>query len=110
MEPNLRDTPLRRFNTFWWGLGLFFVFAIAAVAIGLMSTDEPTDLEKMRGKARMDTYRTITEQQLIERDSYKELEDGKVQVKPTDVFGLPKQIGILDGPRSSETPHNKKFD
>jgi hypothetical protein len=32
-----------------------------------------------------------------------------VQVKPEDVFGLGKQMGLLDGPKPSEQKHGKQF-
>lgn len=43
MEPNLRDTPLRRFNTFWWAFGLFVMFAVALCAYRCFCMDELDD-------------------------------------------------------------------
>ncbi len=43
---NYRDTPLARFSTFWWGLGLLFIAFAAVIALRLVSTDEVTDLEQ----------------------------------------------------------------
>jgi len=110
MEPNLRDTPLRRFNTFWWGLGLFSVFAIAAFGVRLFTSDEPSEVDLLAGKERIENRRAITAEQLAERDAYKDLGEGKVQVKPSDVFGLAKEMKLLEGPTASKAPHNRKFD
>ena len=52
MERNLRDTPLRRFSTFWWGLGLFVVFAIASFFIRGCVHGEKNDVDTARGKER----------------------------------------------------------
>ncbi len=43
---NYRDTPLARFSTFWWGLGLLFIALAAVIALRFVSTDEVTDLEQ----------------------------------------------------------------
>ncbi|MFC4992996.1 hypothetical protein [Rubritalea tangerina] len=110
MEPNLRDTPLRRFNTFWWGLALFLAFAIAAVIVKGFVADERIDAETERGKERTEIYNKIVGQQLDERNSYKDNGDGTVKVKPEDVFGLGKEMGLLDGPKASDKKHNKQFD
>lgn len=89
---------------------MFVVFAVSAFAVRLLNTDEKTDLEKAAGKQRTEIFRTVTAEQLAERDAYKEVGEGKVQVKPSDVFGLAKEMGLLDKPKASSNPHNKKFD
>ncbi|GAA5494635.1 hypothetical protein SAMN02745181_3086 [Rubritalea squalenifaciens DSM 18772] len=109
MEPNLRDTPLRRFNTFWWGLALFVVFALVAFILRGIDSDEMSTAETERGKERTAILEKVTAEQLAERDTYKELGDGKVQVKPTQVFGLAKEMGLLEEPKASEAKHNMKF-
>ena len=109
MEPNLRDTPLRRFNTFFWGIALFLVFAIAAVLVKNFVATDVTDAETERGKERTEIFKTITAEQNAVRNTYKDNGDGTVQVKPEDVFGLGKQIGLLDGPKASEMKHAKQF-
>lgn len=109
MEPNLRDTPLRRFNTFFWGIGLFVVFAITAVIVKNVVADDAVDLESENAKPRVVRYKKITAEQNAERNTYQDNGDGTVQVKPEDVFGLGKQIGLLDAPKASEMKHNKSF-
>lgn len=109
MEPNLRDTPLRRFNTFWWGLALFTLFAASALIIKCVIADDKTDLEGNAGLERAETLRQVTAKQLTERNTYKDNGDGTVKVKPEDVFALGKQMGLLEGPKASSQKHNKKF-
>lgn len=110
MEPNLRDTPLRRFSTFFWGLALFLVFAIAAVVVKNAVADEVVDVETENGKARTETFQRISAEQAADRNTYKNNGDGTVQVKPEDVFGLGKEMGLLNAPTASDVKHNKKFD
>lgn len=109
MEPNLRDTPLRRFNTFWWGLALFVVFALVALILRGIDGDEQTNIDKERGEERLAIKQKVTAAQLAERDTYKDLGDGKVQVSPETVFGLSKEMGLLEEPKASEAKHNMKF-
>lgn len=109
MEPNLRDTPLRRFNTFWWGLALFAAFALAAVVVKNFVADDVVDYESELAKPRIDTKRKVDAAQAADLNTYKEVGDNKVQVKPEDVFGLGKQIGLLDGPKPSAMKHNRTF-
>jgi len=45
MEPNIRDTPLRRFTTFWWGAALFLGVGILALVLRPMFADKPAVLE-----------------------------------------------------------------
>jgi cytochrome c len=40
--PNYRDTPLRRFNAFWWGLAYFAIFG-AVSALVYWQTGKPVD-------------------------------------------------------------------
>lgn len=109
MEPNLRDTPLRRFNTFWWGLALFAAFALSAVVVKNFVADDVVDYESELAKPRVDTKRKVDAEQAADLYTYKKVEDGKVQVKPADVFGLGKQMGLLNGPKASEMKHNRTF-
>ncbi|MEO1858165.1 MAG: hypothetical protein ABGY95_12485 [Rubritalea sp.] len=109
MEPNLRDTPLRRFNTFFWGLALFLAFAIAAVLVKNFIAADVVDAETEKGKARTERLIKINAEQEAERNTYKDNGNGTVQVKPEDVFGLGKQMGLLDGPKASEQKHGKQF-
>lgn len=110
MESSLRDTPLRRFNTFWWGLALFLVFAIAAVLVNKVVATDVVDAETEAGKVRTETFNKISTAQEAELNTYKDNGDGTVQVKPEDVFGLGKEMGLLNGPKASDRKHNKQFD
>ena len=109
MEPNLRDTPLRRFNTFFWGIALFAAFAIAALVVKSFVADDVADLESENARPRVERFKQITAEQAAERNTYKDNGDGTVQVKPEDVFGLGKEIGLLDAPQASDKKHNKTF-
>lgn len=109
MEPNLRDSPLRRFNTFWWGLALFFVFALAAYVLRQFTDEEPSAVEVARGKERVERRALIVKEQMANINAYKDHGDGKATVPPSDVFGLAQEIGLLDAPKASEVKHNKQF-
>jgi len=98
MEPNLRDTPLRRFSTFWWGLGLFVVFAIASFFIRGCVHGEKTDVDTARGKDR-----------IIKLEKNKAAQDESFKVDPATLFD--KAAGTLDfTPADSGQPHNKQFE
>ncbi len=109
MEPNLRDTPLRRFNTFWWGLALFASFALAAVVVKNFVSDDVVDYESQLAKPRVDRKRKVDAEQSEDLNTYKKVGNDKVQVKPEDVFALGKEMGHLNGPKPSEMKHNKQF-
>lgn len=98
MEPNQRDTPLRRFSTFCWGLGLFVVFAIFAFVIkGCVFTQE-TDVDDQVGQDR-----------LIKLSENTAAQKAAVKVDPTTLFS--KAAGTLDfTPADSGQPHNKQFE
>lgn len=59
---NHRDTPLRRFNTFWWGLAYFGLFGLVS-ALVYWTTDTPQDVDDMRKSDRMETRRKVDEAQ-----------------------------------------------
>lgn len=44
MAPS-RDNPLRRFTTFWWGLGIFSIFAVGLVVVWFFAKSDPMTLE-----------------------------------------------------------------
>ncbi len=107
MEPNLRDTPLRRFNTFWWGLALFVVFGIACFVIkNFFQDDEMYSADDERGKER------IVKREQVEAAQAALLEfkkDGdSVQVPPSALFSLAGEI-LETKPADSGVPHNKEF-
>lgn len=107
MEPNLRDTPLRRFNTFFWGLGLFVVFGIVCLIIKyFIQDDNMFSVDDERGKVRTIKREEVDKAQasLLE---YKKDGDG-VQVPPSALFGLAGDI-LETEPAESEIPHNHLF-
>lgn len=98
MEPNLRDTPLRRFSTFWWGLALFVVFGIAAFFIRGCVHGEKSDVDTARGQER-----------IITREKNSKAQDEALKVDPTTLFS--KAGGTLNfTPADSAQPHNKQFE
>jgi len=109
MENNLRDTPLRRFNTFWWGLGLFVVFGIVCLVIKNLFLDEnqySADVEK--GKARVILREKVEAEQAALLD-YKKT-DNEVQLPPTVLFPVASELNILEAkPSDSGVPHNKEY-
>lgn len=55
---NHRDTPLRRFNTFWWGLGYFGLFGLVSVIV-YWATGKPENAEDKRKDARMEVREKV---------------------------------------------------
>ncbi len=107
MENNLRDTPLRRFNTFWWGLGLFVAFGLAIFIIkNFVQTDEVSTADTARGKARIIKLEQVKAEQsaLLE---YKKDGDS-VQLPPHALFPIASEIKLLDTtPADSGVVHGK---
>lgn len=58
MDP-YRDNPLRRFATFWWGLGSFLIFAVGLSLIWMFQGKETETLEDVAAKARYETKKKI---------------------------------------------------
>ncbi len=83
MEPNLRDTPLRRFNTFWWGSALFVVFGVACFFFRTFINGEMVDVDKERGQER-----------LVKKDKVEAAQATALKVEPETVF--PKLQNILN--------------
>ncbi len=88
MEPNQRDTPLRRFNTFWWGLGLFVVFAVASLVISAISpksNNSDTELRRERSKMRVEAVaaqKAVLDSKVPVAAVYTELGKSLVSKKP----------------------------
>lgn len=97
MESNLRDTPLRRFSTFWWGLALFVVFAIATFFIRGYVYDDKSDVDTARGKERV-----------IKLQNNQKAQDEALKKDPVELFS--KAGGVLNFvPSDSGQPHNKQL-
>lgn len=61
--PNHRDTPLRRFNAFWWGLAYFAIFGLVSVAV-YWQTGKPVDaVAEARSAGRLDVKVKVDEAQ-----------------------------------------------
>lgn len=95
---NYRDTPLRRFNAFWWGLAVFGIFGLVSVVVYGLSNraPSPAELSASERKEQVDTVFAKQKDQLTE----KELEPGKTkQVAPDQVFD--KMSDLAKAPVSS---------
>jgi len=97
---NHRDTPLRRFSSFWLGLAIFGLFGLVSAAVVCWS-GKSTGVEQVLKEQRLDIKETVAENQasLLEK---KELEKGKTQqVPPAEVFN---RIGgeLKKAPSASE--------
>ncbi len=100
MEPNLRDTPIRRFNTFWWGLALFVVFAIACFFIrSFVQSDKVSDADTARGIERL----------ALKADADKEQDEVmNAKANPDELIKhAEKYLDFV--PTNSGTPHFKTF-
>lgn len=109
METNLRDTPLRRFNTFWWGLALFVVFGIICFIIkGFIQDDEMYSVDEERGKARIVLREQVDAAQAALLDYKKE--GDSVQLPPVALFPIATELNIIDTKAAdSGVPHNKEY-
>lgn len=57
---NHRDTPLRRFNTFWWGLATFGLFGLVSVIV-YCATDASPDAGDLRKSGRLKVRQQVEE-------------------------------------------------
>lgn len=95
---NHRDTPLRRFNTFWWGLAYFGLFGLVSVIVYSM-TDKAEDAEDMRAKKRMEIKEQVAETQatmLMEKE-----EGDSKQMPPAEMFNDMKEK-LMAPPKESK--------
>ncbi len=109
METNQRDTPLRRFNTFWWGLALFVVFGIICFVIkNFIQADDVYSADAELGKARL-LIREQVDADQAELLDYKK-EGDSVQLPPTALFPVASELNIIDAqPSDSGVPHKKEY-
>ena len=107
MENNLRDTPLRRFNTFWWGLGLFVAFGLAVLLLkNFIQTDEVSTADIERGKARLIKLEQVQREQAALLEYKKDGES--VQLPPKALFPIASEIKLLNTtPADSGVAHGK---
>lgn len=47
-----RDNPLRRFTSFWWGIGAFLIFALVLTVVWLFVPKQPDGMEDVEAKGR----------------------------------------------------------
>ena len=75
MDPT-RDNPLLRFNTFWWAVWTFLMFAVLLTAVILFNRKPPSSLEDAAAVARYATMDKLVEQQLTDdvKKQYAELD------------------------------------
>ncbi len=64
MDP-IRDNPIIRFTTFWWGIGTFLIFALLLAVIWLFVRSEPKTMEDAAAKPRYVTKAKIDAAQAI---------------------------------------------
>lgn len=109
METNLRDTPLRRFNTFWWGLALFVVFGIICFVIkNFIQDDKMYSADAEVGKARLLKREQVDAEQAALLDYKKEGES--VQLPPSALFSVASELKLIDTqPADAGVPHNKEY-
>ena len=62
MDPT-RDNPLLRFNTFWWAVWTFLMFAVLLTAVILFNRKPPSSLEDAAAVARYATMDKLVEAQ-----------------------------------------------
>jgi len=59
---NHRDTPLRRFNAFWWGLAFFGLFGVVS-AVVVFTTESVPDAADLAYNDRQETVDTVAVKQ-----------------------------------------------
>lgn len=84
MEPNLRDTPIRRFNTFFWGLALFVVFAVLLLVYRCGFLGERNDNYDPNRAARAEVIEKVNKRQTEE--------SAKFKTQPEDLIKHPELI------------------
>jgi len=87
MEPNIRDTPLRRFSTFWWGSALLLGVGLIVVILRPFLAGEPEELKgyHLDEQSRSEIAKLKTEQEELLNET-KDLGDGKAVVPPSALF------------------------
>ena len=96
---NHRDTSLRRFNTFWWGLAYFGLFGLVSVVVYSV-TDKSEDVDAVRAEGRMDVKNEVNAAQAGMLAS-KDAEGGTQQVAPATIFD---EMGRLAGRPARSRP------
>ncbi|MEM1084779.1 MAG: cytochrome c [Verrucomicrobiota bacterium] len=88
MEPT-RDTPLRRFSAFWWGLGVISLFGVLLIILWLKSGDSELDpLEQAAAIKRYDVRATVDSSQAANLDWKVVEEESTIQTPPDAVFEM----------------------
>jgi hypothetical protein len=99
-----RDNPLVRFSAFWWGLGVFFLFAIVLTVILLCNKPTASSLEEIAAAKRYAVRAEIDAAQDA-NFAVKEVEPGKsAQVSPEVVFPLVGSRLATTKPAAVEKP------
>lgn len=80
-----RDTPLRRFNTFVWGMALFGIFGIASVIAYCWIGSPQDSVYEITSSKRLEIKRDIdaAQEELL---TGKEIDEKTKQVAPEDLF------------------------
>jgi hypothetical protein len=92
MDPS-RDHPLFRFKAFWWGLGLFLLFTVALVIVGLANRKPAATLEDAAAVARLQKRATADAAQA-----------GKLKVPPSSKFAETGRRLLGQKPLAVEKP------
>lgn len=88
---NHRDTPLRRFNAFWWGLAYFGLFGLVSVVIYCWSGSSPS-VEEILTSEHQETVDGVAAKQ-------QEILSGK-QLQPEKIGAM-----LQKAPSASAVPH-----
>jgi len=87
MEPNIRDTPIRRFTTFWWGSALLLGVGIIVVILTPLLAGKPAELEGYHfDEKTRTTLKKAKAKQLEQLNEIKEIDGGKAIVPPSALF------------------------
>jgi len=62
MDPN-HDNPIIRFTAFWWGLGVFLIFALLLAVIAISNRGQSPSLEDVVAKKRYETKAKVAKAQ-----------------------------------------------
>lgn len=83
---NYRDTPLARFATFWWGLGLLVIMGAAVLILRLLSGESQTDLDTAAMQIRVEKRAEVDKAQAANLE-VGVVEEGRiVRLAPEMVF------------------------
>lgn len=106
MDSN-RDHPFVRFTAFWWGLGLFVLFAVLLGLVWIFVREAPESLEAGRNAERREIRLKAEAAQAAHFERKVLVEGQTAQVHPEAVFGFVGRGLVSTKPVAVEKPEQR---